>query len=230
MIYIKPLITALKRNEVEEELGLLQTQYDTPDPEPTTVTLTTTTGLDSGNSDGAIQYNFDEDPETYDQEDTLFIGDVEVPQGPAYYYGRGFVGFDISDIQGTVVSATLKIYQIAADGEEDPYDDLGEIIVDHVNFGTSLDASENDFGTANGNDAIDANVGTISSDSTLEWKTLDVTTQVQNDIDSGRITSQFRFRFTTNTDEDDKTERVIFGGAEDTGGTGNTPELVVVYQ
>lgn len=135
-------------------------------------------------------------------------------------YERAFVGFDISSIHSTIVSATLRIYQ-AEITEGAPYTALGNLIVDHVNFGTSLSSA--DF-TGN---TLTNNIGTISNNANIEWKTLDVKDYVQADINAGRTSSQFRIRFTNDTAVDENW--ITLEDADDYCDTGNKPELVVTY-
>lgn len=208
-IYKKPILKSYSAKEIIEEIGPCQSQY--------TTTLYTTTGNSSVNVDGLIEFT---NP-VYSVYSSIALS---VGEGPAAgSYDRSFVGFDISSLTGrTIVSATLRIYQDLA---SDPYGDskLGNVLVDHVNFGTSLDSA--DFGAA----ALTSNIGAISTNSTLEWKTLDVTTYVQNDLNSGRTSSQFRLRF-TNTSNGPPQNQAIFESAENYRSTNNKPELVVIYQ
>lgn len=191
-----------------EEIGPCQNQYS--------ATLNTTTGNSSVNVDGFIGNNSLVATNNY-----VSPGDVTSPTNEYY---RGFFGFDISSIQGrTIVSATLRIYQFSADASV--YADLGSLIVDHVNFGSSLDASDFPDGTT-----LTNNIGTISTNTTVEWKTLDVASYVRADLNASRTSSQYRIRFTTNTDSDGVQDAAFFESAENTGGTGNAPQLVVSYR
>lgn len=82
-----------------------------------------------------------------------------------------------------------------------------------------------DFSTA-----LTNNIGTISNNTTVEWKTLDVASYVQADLDAGRTSSQYRIRFTRNTDSDGVQDATFFESVENSGGTGNAPQLVVTYR
>lgn len=156
----------------------------------------------------------------------FLVGDNLMDQGL-----RGFVGFDISGLSGkTVTSATLRVYQASTTADdvngESPYGSgqLGSIVVDHVDFGSTLDTDDFDGGT------LTSNIGTILTESSEGWKTLDVTSYVQADINSGRPASQFRLRFSSDTDNDGKNDVAAFDNSEDTYGTGNVSELLVDYQ
>lgn len=208
--YKKPTITSYTAEDLIEHIGPCQNQYSAT---LYSATLYTTTGNSSVNVDGYIGSNNIVVIDSY-----VAPGDVSTN---AYY--RGFFGFDISSIQGkTIVSATLRIYQWTVDAAA--YTGLGSMLVDHVNFSISLDTS--DFSAS----ALTSNIGTISNSTTIEWKTLSVGSYVQADLDAGRTSSQYRIRFTTNTDSDGAQDAAFFESAENSGSTGNRPELVVTYR
>jgi hypothetical protein len=126
----------------------------------------------------------------------------------------GILGFDVSSLAGkTIASAKLRVYLTQYT------DTLNIVTVDHINFGSSIDASDYSGGTLAGN------IGTISSTSIIEWKELDVTSYVQADLTAGRTSSQYRFMFNGVLG----TSLALFEDAENTGGTGNKPQLVVTY-
>lgn len=149
------------------------------------------------------------------------VGDFE-SLFPGRLY-RQFFSFNrnVLPAGATVVSATLYVYQAAVLGN--PYDDLGDVVVDYLDYG-SLDAGDYDL------TPIESGIGTISDNPLLEWKTLDVTTQTQDAIGAGR-NPQFRFRFNrTIFVMDGLTDLAGFEDAEDShDGLGNTPFLRVVY-
>lgn len=205
MLYRKPEIKSYSACDIVEEIGPCQNQY--------TTTFYTTTGNSSVNADGYVGSS------------SLVVTDSYIAPGDVAdnSYFRGFFGFDISSIQGrTIVSATLRIYQWTVDAAA--YTGLGPLLVDHVNFGSSLDAS--DFSAS----ALTSNIGTISTNTTIEYKTLSVGGYVQADLNAARTSSQYRVRFTTNTDSDGVQDATFFESAENSGGTGNRPELVVTYR
>lgn len=128
---------------------------------------------------------------------------------------RGFIGFDISSVSGQVTSAVLIVNQSSTSGT--PYNTLGNLIADHVDFGGSVDAADFSGGT------LQNNFGAISSDSLAGAKSLDVTAEVQNDISSSRTTSQFRLRFANDTDNDNSDDFTVLDSAE----SGMAPELII---
>ena len=103
----------------------------------------------------------------------------------------------------------------------DPYVDLGgEVRVDQMSYGTSLDAS--DYNAA----ALNSYIGTVSVNNTLEWKSLDVTSSVQDDINNSRVRSQFRLYFPTEQDGESDSDRAYFYTSNN---ATSKPELVIVY-
>ncbi len=119
----------------------------------------------------------------FESENAIKIGD----QGAGGVFG--FVSFSILDIpaQATVNSAILRLYQYNFSG--DPYNKLGNLKIEHLVYGASLDSSDYSL------EALNATVGVISTNSTVGWKNLDVTDQVQEDLANARARSQFRVRF-----------------------------------
>jgi hypothetical protein len=101
---------------------------------------------------------------------------------------------------------------------------LGNVLVDHVDIGAALDAT--DYAAV----ALLANVGTLSTDAVLTVKFLDVKAEVLADIAAARTTSDFRLRFPATTDGDGLIDSVHFEDMENNIGTGAYPELVIVYK
>ena len=134
---------------------------------------------------------------------------------------RGFVSFDISSIpSGKVIDeANLRLYQGEVVGT--PYSSLGSLILDHLDYGDSL--GNEDLNAS----PVSSNIGTLTSNATVEWKDLIVTNALKADISSGRSRSQYRLRFTTEATGADAWAR--FESADNYMSTGNRPQLVVKY-
>lgn len=132
------------------------------------------------------------------------------------FTSRGFVSFDISVLPGsaTIDSATLKLYQREVIGN--PY--TSPLVVDHVNYGSTWSATPyNGYPTA-------SNIGTLSNNANLEWKSLAVMSSVLNDRAMSRTTAQFAIRFAPETMGVNAWARFVSAD-----GSGNTPRLVVSY-
>jgi hypothetical protein len=134
---------------------------------------------------------------------------------------RGFVSFDISSIPSgkTIDEATLRLYQKEVVGT--PYSSLGSLIVDHLDYGDSLGSEDLSAG------AITSNIGTLTSNASIEWKDLIVTNALKADISASRSRSQYRLRFTTESTGADAWAR--FESGDNYMGSGNLPQLVVKY-
>jgi hypothetical protein len=139
----------------------------------------------------------------------------------ATLYERGFVSFDISSIPSgkTIDEVTLRLYQKEVEGT--PYSSLGSLIVDHLDYGDSLGSEDLSAG------AITSNIGTLTSNASIEWKDLIVTNALKADISASRTRSQFRLRFSTEATGADAWAR--FESGDNYMGTGNLPQLVVKY-
>ncbi len=172
----------------------------------TTVTLNSTQGVDGFvTSGGSVLTNTQ-----------TAVGDTAVNTGV-----RGFVSFDIGSIPPgrTILSATLRMFQEAVNGT--PYTDLGNIKVDHIDYGPTLDGADYSL------PALEDDIGTISENATLEFKTLNVTESLQDDMDHGRTRSQYRLLFPTQTDNDSVEDAAFFTSANI---GGHTPELGIIYE
>jgi len=126
------------------------------------------------------------------------VGDIE-SSFPGVGF-RGFYSFDISMIPAgaVVISVTLRLYQSSVIGA--PYASLGNVVVDHVDYGASLDGGDYSGGTLTGN------IGVLSSSAVPGYKVLDVTGQVRGDIAGGRTRSQYRLRFSSADIDNDSAE------------------------
>lgn len=137
---------------------------------------------------------------------------------------RGIVTFDLGPIPAgaTVQEATLRLLQFGVQGT--PYAKLGgAVLVDHIDVGATLDAGDYDSA------AYSADIGTLSSNPTLEVKSLGVDAAVQADVDATRTRSAFRLRFAVESDGAPGADYVNFNEQEDPDGSGVTPTLVVRY-
>lgn len=180
----------------------------TPTPKIQTMTLSASSDLDgyrassgAGNSDTDIRAGRDK-----------------------FLVRRGFLSFDITSLSEdiTISEVSLRIYQYKTVG--DPYGIGGQLKIDHLDYGNSL--NNEDYSLA----ALLASFATVTENDVVEWKDVVVTDQVKDDLDESRERSQFRIHFVTeNTGEDETGDFAHFESAEDTGGTGNTPQLVIKY-
>lgn len=140
---------------------------------------------------------------------------------------RQLFAFSLEDLPpgARLTGAILQIDQIDVLGE--PFAKLGDVVVDHVDY----------FATP-GPDSYDGQnlqrrIGTLSTSAGLGVRSVDVTAQVANDWDAGRLWSQFRLRFYSELAVfvDDENDLVRFADAELLGtGTGEAPALVVTYE
>lgn len=141
---------------------------------------------------------------------------------------RGFLSFDISaelpdDVE--IQWASLKIFQVITVGNGqyygDPYETLGTVLIDHLEYGDELDGADFDLAPISGSFAQ------VSEDVTIGWKTIDVTTAIRDDIAESRQYSQFRIHFTTSNDGDSLEDQVFFESENNSFNTGNRPILTI---
>lgn len=141
-----------------------------------------------------------------------------------YLVHRGFVSFDLSTLPegATITEATLRIYQYKTVG--DPYGVGGKVVVDHLDYGDSL--GNEDYSSA----AILSSFVTLTQNDVIEWKDAEVTDRVVDDIDNNRGRSQYRIHHETESAGGSHTgDFAYYESAENNGGTGNSPQLVIKY-
>ena len=140
----------------------------------------------------------------------------------------GIVGFDLSSLPtGAIVEeATLRVVQTATFG--DAYLDFVNILVDHVRIG-NLDSGANGFAGFN----VTLNIATLAGVTSNAAngiengvKLLDVTAQVQEELEEGSGLAQFRMRAQIPT-LDFAQDEVRFAGASQ--GT-QAPHLEITYR
>jgi hypothetical protein len=140
---------------------------------------------------------------------------------------RQFFSFDLSGIPANVAlnAATLRLYQAAQTGA--PFNDLGTVLLDHVDYGNSLDATPGDY-----EGGLLALLGAFSTDATAGYRTRDVTSRVADDIAGARGYSQFRLRFSPlDINTDFASDYVQFTDAEDSCcGVSRPPQLAITLR
>jgi hypothetical protein len=138
---------------------------------------------------------------------------------------RQFFSFDLTALpdNAEVQIAELRLNQAAATATS--YTELGNVLVDHMDYGASLDTL--DYNRT----ALTAAYGTLSTTVTLGVKALTVTTAVQADRNAGRTRSQYRIRFETSGNNDGTSDYAQFTDGEgSTPAPDSLPRLVIVYR
>lgn len=137
---------------------------------------------------------------------------------------RGFVSFNIDEIpQGAQIKeAKLRLYQVRVVGN--PYTNLGKLFIDHLTYGDALDA--NDYSIP----ALVSSFTSLSTKESPEWKEVDVTFFVKDDIENARSRTQFRLHFEKEAKGGGASgDFVYFESADNSEGTGNLPQLLIKY-
>ena len=149
------------------------------------------------------------------------VGDGALIAGSGAPRAVGYYSFDVSELPADAVirSATMRLYTV--DTEGDPQGMMVLVRIDHVNYGSVFPQ------TALGATGLDFNFATISDIGTIGAHEIDVTEQLQADIDAGRQTSQYRLRGAIPTDSDAVTDLAELSDAEDTANSGLLPVLVI---
>jgi len=160
---------------------------------------------------------------------TLFVGTISdaYPAGDGWdlivggeNYVRSYLSFDLSSLPDSiiVIEARVNLYQCYCAGNDTarypiwdvPGGDTLFCIMDHIDYRAYLDTSDWGAGDPGHPKTLTSDIGVLSDDATIEYKTLDVTRYVQADIDAGRKRSQFRVRFPIDTDHDGRNAELTF--------------------
>ena len=147
---------------------------------------------------------------------------------------RAIYTFDIAQIPaGAVIrSATLRVFQRRVEGA--PYGSLGpNLFADHIDSRGAFDNTGNRL--FDGYD-LESPIGGFPNPRALlqtgpgGYRSMDVTAQVARDLSEGRTTTQYRVRFTLDTNGDNVADNVVLTDGEDFAGTGRLPLLEIDYE
>lgn len=130
-------------------------------------------------------------------------------------FSRSFLAFDISSLSASdtinIIQAAVGVYQFDCTGNDQPHvyhiwnvagGDTHFCVLDHIDYGNSLDLGDWTAGDPGDPQTLQTNIGIISDGAAVEYKTLDVTPYVVEDINNGKTHSQYRVRFTLDRDFD----------------------------
>ncbi len=183
--------------------------------EPETVTF---------RSEGALDgYRLNDGSGSNTQDILVGNGDLVDPVGELV--ARGFMSFDLSSIPtgATVERAELRFYQKEIQG--DPYSKLGNLLLEHVDYGASLD--DGAYNTPAIESAVLDQQKTpgawyILSDPTLaSW--------VQSNVQAGRSRFQLRLQFRQETDGDDLEDWIAIQAGGGALGSRESPQLTITF-
>ncbi len=113
-----------------------------------------------------------------------------------------------------ILSATLRVFRIEAGG---PFEGLGPVIVDHMDYGGTIDLSDWT------GEALTSNIGNFPIAADPAFQTLDVLPEVTADLTASRTRSQYRLRVFQSVGEG---ASVRFAGPS----TGAAPQITITYR
>jgi pSer/pThr/pTyr-binding forkhead associated (FHA) protein len=154
----------------------------------------------------------------------ILVGNGRFVQEGPQLVARGFLSFDLAAIPtgATIDSVRLEFYQRGIEG--DPYQTLGNLVLDQVDYGSSLTA--NAYDTPALRSAVLAQMITPSSWYILADPT--ITLWVEENLAAGRHRLQLRLRFAQETDGDEDRDLILIEPGEGPGG--EVPRLTIVYR
>lgn len=186
-----------------------------PEIEPVTVTL-----VSEGPLDG---YRLSDGTGSNSTDILVGNGDIEIPTGELV--ARGFLSFDLSDVPvgATIESAELRFYQKEIEG--DPYEKLGNLVLEHVYYGASFDDGAYDtpaLATAVLDMETSAPAWYILSDPTLmNW--------IQSSLVTGLARQQFRLQFSQETDGDGQEDWIAIQSGGGILGSRQASQMIITY-
>ncbi len=181
-----------------------------------------------GNLEGTIDRKNRNNP--FKVEQGIIVGDYITPnESFAMHTSRGFFAFSLSQLPEElstkdILSAKLSLFQFVS---ETPYADLGSLLLEHVDIGGTLDATEADF-----NAPIKNSINKFTNkDDVLTAELVTKSTQlvkaVQEARDTGTERIQFRFRFEKNFEGSNRDFVDIFSSLDPD--ASRRPKLEVTY-
>jgi len=194
--------------------------------------------------DGSVIQNKQND--FYDKKRAVFwtaslaVGDWgDMIEGGMNLY-RSYLDFNLSQLPDTIKIQCVKllIYQHFTAGNYNigqypqwdiPGGDTLFCVIDHIIYGDSLDTLDWTAGDIGDPQTLHHNIGIISKDSAQnEYKTMDVTEYVIDDINCKRKKSQYRIAFEIQEPDDKKGDYIEFASGDIFNGN-KRPYLVVKY-
>jgi len=174
-------------------------------------------------SEGAVDGYIYSTPAAFPNGVSLAAGDIS---NNLYY--QSYISFNMMALPGvttateamvTIVSATAQVTQTSTAG--DPFGKLGAMLFEQIVYGPTLEVA----------DATAPALLSFPTTSTATVKSVTVTTAVRDDwtMRSTRsYRSQYRIRFTQNTNADSITDYVVFAAGENATAA-SRPQLAITY-
>lgn len=174
-----------------------------------------------------------------------YVSSFDVGDGFDYFlqeevFDRSYISYDLSslpiDNSLAILSARVYIYQAMAIGNDNSNiypiwnvagGDTHFCVLDHIDYGYSLDISDWTAGDPGDPQTLHTNIGILSDNATIEFKTIDVTTYVREDLQNKRTLNQYRIRFTIDRDFDCLGDCLLMRAGNC---INNKPYLIIEYQ
>ncbi len=155
----------------------------------------------------------------------ILVGNGELLAPIGELVARGFMSFDLSVIPAgaTIESIEFRFYQ--KDVQGDPYGKLGNLVLEHVDYGASLDDSAYSI------PALDSAMLDMQT-SPGQWYVLSdpiLASWVQSNLAAGRPRFQLRLQFRQETDGDGLEDWVAIEAGGGILGSRNSPQLTITY-
>jgi hypothetical protein len=156
----------------------------------------------------------------------IIVGNGRIAEPAGELVSRGFLSFDLASVPAgaAIEGVELRFYQKTIQGE--PYDKLGNLMLEQIDFGSSLDPGAYDL------PALDsAGLATLASPNS--WYVLSdplITSWVQNALGHDQARFQLRLRFRQETDGDGEEDWVAIEPGGGVLSSPNAPQLTITYR
>jgi len=153
----------------------------------------------------------------------MFVGDTGWGINPdPNSRSRGYISFELPEIpEGySVDSVIVRMKQYHSYGNNElgvfpiwdvPGGDTMFCIMDHIDYGNSLDPGDWTAGYPGDPQTLHTNIGIISDNPEIGFRFMNITGYVIDDYENGRDKTQYRIRFHIETDWDYWNDKIMFG-------------------
>ncbi|MGD8398379.1 MAG: FHA domain-containing protein [Anaerolineae bacterium] len=156
----------------------------------------------------------------------IFVGNGEINAGAGELVSRGFMSFDLSTLPSDAKIEQIEVRFFQVEVEGDPYETMGNLILDHVEYGNALTGSAFDA------PALDSAM-LAQQTRQNEWYVLSDPTFIswlQRDLRDGRSRFQFRLRFARELDGDGEEDWIAIATSDGSLGPRSAPQVIVTFR
>jgi hypothetical protein len=181
--------------------------------------------------EGSLRRRSDTATKDITKDPKLFVGDNENDIEGGSFTDHSFLTFDLSTLRSNVanedvLSARLSVSEIGLKGT--PFDELGTLQLEHVVYGSSLEASDFDAEVLSLISSFVATDNVAGTFSTLDSESLLAAVREDRELTERGKRGQFRLRFQFDGSSDDRIDAIQFASSDNID-TSRRPTLEVTF-